>query len=218
MDSIPRWFDGVRINLAENLLFSRSRGDAPSTRGTKGKEDSKIAVTEVREGYKEVRHVSWAQLRRETGELIGAMQAAGVKKGDRVAIVASNSVDTLKVFLAIVALGGIFSSSSTDMGTKGVLDRCLQIEPKVWSTTGLKNLCTNASTVYIHGRLGGIQWQNHRSAYQDGRDRRRDEVGICILWHGIYASIQVTRRYIESTTNTNACTLSFRGKEQTALL
>lgn len=134
MDSIPRWFEGVKINLAENLLYSRSRSDASSTRGTKGKEDSKIAVTEVREGYTEVRNVSWAQLRRETGELIGAMQAAGVKKGDRIAIVASNSVDTLKVFLAIVALGGIFSSSSTDMGTKGVLDRCLQIEPKVMHT------------------------------------------------------------------------------------
>jgi acetoacetyl-CoA synthetase len=58
------------------------------------------------------------------------MREHGVKKGDRVAIVASNSVDTLKVFLAITALGGLFSSSSTDMGLKGILDRCLQIRPR----------------------------------------------------------------------------------------
>jgi acetoacetyl-CoA synthetase len=59
------------------------------------------------------------------------MANSGFKKGDRCAIVASNSVDTLKVFLATTALGGLFSSSSTDMGTKGVLDRLLQIKPKV---------------------------------------------------------------------------------------
>ncbi len=63
--------------------------------------------------------------------LASAMKAHGVKKGDRIAIVSSNSFDTLKVFLATVAVGALFSSSSTDMGTKGVLDRLLQIEPKV---------------------------------------------------------------------------------------
>ena len=46
------------------------------------------------------------------------------------ALVASNSVETLTVFLAVTALGGIFSSSSTDMGTKGILDRLHQISPK----------------------------------------------------------------------------------------
>lgn len=131
MDSIPRWFEGVQINVAENLLYTRGRYDPTSKRGIEGKEDRKIAVTEIREGNTEVRDVSWGQLRDEVAELTSAFRANGVKKGDRIAIVASNSVDTLKVFLATVALGGIFSSSSTDMGTKGVLDRCLQIEPKV---------------------------------------------------------------------------------------
>jgi acetoacetyl-CoA synthetase len=131
MDSIPNWFDGVQVNVAENLMYTRERSDPTNKRGTKGKEDMKIAVTEIREGYTEVRDVTWGQLRKETAELVSAMRAHGVKKGDRIAIVASNSVDTLKVFLACIALGGLFSSSSTDMGTKGVLDRLLQIEPKV---------------------------------------------------------------------------------------
>lgn len=131
MDSIPRWFDGVTINLAENLLYTRQSGESSSHHGTNGKEDSKIAVTEIREGYTEVRDISWKELREGTAVLTSALRAHGVKKGDRVAIVASNSFDTLKVFMAIIALGGIFSSSSTDMGTKGVLDRCLQIEPQV---------------------------------------------------------------------------------------
>jgi len=131
IDSIPRWFEGVYINFAENLLYSRDAHDPTSKRGTNGKEDRKIALTEVREGSTEIRDVSWGQLRSEVAELASAMKSHGFRKGDRCAIVASNSVDTLKVFLATTVLGGSFSSSSTDMGTKGVLDRLLQIEPKV---------------------------------------------------------------------------------------
>lgn len=125
MDSVPEWFAGVKLNFAENLLFSKSAGDKT------GKEDDKIAVTEVREGaIKDVVHLSWGELRRKTGALLQAMKASGVARGDRVAVCSANSIDTLVVFLATAALGGIFSSSSTDMGVKGVLDRLLQIKPR----------------------------------------------------------------------------------------
>jgi len=134
IDSIPRWFDGVRMNFAENLLYSRIPGKGTSKRGLSGKEDGKIALTEVREGYTEVRHVTWGQLRKEVGVLASAMKEHGVKKGDRVVVVASNSVDTLKVLLAVTTLGGLFSSSSTDMGVQGVLQRALQVTPKVRSS------------------------------------------------------------------------------------
>ena len=131
IDSVPIWFKGVNLNFAENLLYSREAGAPSSKRGKAGKEDSKIAVTEIREGYSEVRNVTWGQLRKEVAELADAMKAHGVKKGDRVVVVASNSVDTLKVFFAITTLGGLFSSSSTDMGVQGVLQRALQVAPKV---------------------------------------------------------------------------------------
>lgn len=128
MDSIPYWFHGVRLNFAENVLFSASP-NSPSTLTTLHKEDSKIAVTEIREGNTEVRHLTWGSLRSRVGLLANAFRAHGVKKGDRVAVVASTSFDTLILFLAIVSLGGLFSSSSTDMGTKGILERLLQIRP-----------------------------------------------------------------------------------------
>lgn len=130
MDSIPRWFGGVKVNFAENILFV---GDKAGRRGmSPGKEDDKVALTEVREGsYLEpIRHVTWGELRDRVGRLASAMRAHGVRKGDRVAIVASTSVDTLVVFLAVTSLGGLFSSSSTDMGVKGILDRLTQIKPK----------------------------------------------------------------------------------------
>lgn len=119
------------MNAAENLLYSPVPGASTSHRGTSGKEDGKVALTEVREGATEIRDVTWGQLRLEVGSLADAMRKQGVQKGDRVAVVASNSVDTLVVFLATLSIGGMFSSSSTDMGVQGVLQRMVQITPKV---------------------------------------------------------------------------------------
>lgn len=128
MDSIPQWFEGTRLNFAENILYSASLSD-PSHRTTEHKEHAKIALTEVREGNTEVRHLSWGELRRRVAILANALRSKGVKKGDRVAVVASTSFDTFVTFMAIVSIGGLFSSSSTDMGTKGILERLLQVKP-----------------------------------------------------------------------------------------
>lgn len=130
MDSIPRWFPGVKVNFAQNILFTGDGRGRPVL--SPGKEDDKIAVTEVREGsfLEPIRQVTWKELRERVGRLAQAMRAHGVKKGDRVAIVASTSTDTLTVFLAVTSLGGLFSSSSTDMGVKGILDRLTQIKPR----------------------------------------------------------------------------------------
>lgn len=128
MDSIPHWFQGTHLNFAENILFSASPSD-PSVRTTRHKEDDKIALTEIREGNTEVRDLTWKDLRKRVGLLANAFRAKGLKKGDRVAVVASTSFDTFVCFMAIASIGGLFSSSSTDMGTKGILERLLQIKP-----------------------------------------------------------------------------------------
>ncbi len=131
MDKLPRWFEGVRLNFAENFLYARGPNDAAGTLGTHGKQDGKTVLTEIREGGTEEHALSWAQLRQQAGELAAAMKARGVQKGDRVVVVGANSVTTLLVFLATTWLGGMFSSSSTDMGVSGLLQRTVQINPKV---------------------------------------------------------------------------------------
>ena len=131
MDSVPLWFEGVRLNFAENLLYSGRKGEDQARQGTKGKEDSKIAVIEVEEGGAAMRKYNWGQLRRDARELGTAMKQHGVRKGDRIAIIANNTYNTLKIVLACAAVGGVFSTSSTDMGLRGILDRLVQIEPKV---------------------------------------------------------------------------------------
>jgi acetoacetyl-CoA synthetase len=60
-----------------------------------------------------------------------AMRARGVGRGDRVVIVGANSVETVVVWLAAGWVGAVFSSSSTDMGVKGILQRAVQVNPKV---------------------------------------------------------------------------------------
>ncbi|KAH7318443.1 hypothetical protein B0I35DRAFT_409335 [Stachybotrys elegans] len=130
ISELPRWFEGISLNFTENFLWSRSAQDAPGARMTRFKEDGKIAVTEVREGNTEVKHMTWARLRREVEELASAMHERGVRKGDRVVMVGAHSFQTLVVFLATGWLGAIFSSSSTDMGVGGLLQRTVQITPK----------------------------------------------------------------------------------------
>lgn len=119
---LPRWFHGVRINIAENFLLS---SDASIKR------DDEVAVTEVREGNVDVRQVTWRELREGAGRLAAALVARGLKAGDRVVVVGAHSLTTLLVFLATTWCGGVFSSSSTDMGVGGLLQRTTQIEPKV---------------------------------------------------------------------------------------
>lgn len=132
IDQVPRWFEGVRLNFAENVLYARRATDPQDHRSTLHKEDGKIAITEIREGGSELRECSWAELRARAARLAAAMyHAKGVRKGDRVVVVAANSIETFVVWLATNWLGAIFSSSSTDMGVKGILQRTVQVDPKV---------------------------------------------------------------------------------------
>lgn len=148
IDQVPRWFEGATLSFAENVLYSRAASDPQDHRSKLHKDDGRVAITEVREGGSEVRDCSWGELRRRAAALAAAMyHSKGVRKGDRVVAVAANSVDTFVVWLATNWLGAIFSSSSTDMGTKGILQRSVQVNPKVcWFETlrvsRFPNMCT----------------------------------------------------------------------------
>lgn len=133
ISQLPAWFPGIRLNWAENFLWTRRPGAPPGERSTVNKEDEKVAITEVREGNTEVRDVTWGELRGKVEKLAAALAARGVGKGDRVVMVGAHATETLVVFLATTWVGGIFSSSSTDMGVGGLLQRTVQIDPKVCS-------------------------------------------------------------------------------------
>ena len=112
------WFPGATLNFAEHLL--RRRDDA-------------VAVVAVAEnGQRE--QLTWAELASHVAGFQNSLKAAGVGQGDRVAACMPNTWQTLVAMLATTSLGAIWSCSSPDFGTQGVIDRFGQIEPKVLLT------------------------------------------------------------------------------------
>ena len=112
---IPKWFEGARLNYSENLLR---------------RNDESIALIGETETISD-RLVSYHNLRLMVGQYRAALHRAGISKGDRVAALVPNSIETVVFMLATASLGAIWSSASTDFGQVGVLDRFQQIEPKV---------------------------------------------------------------------------------------
>jgi len=75
--------------------------------------------------------VTCAELYSEVSRLAQALQAAGVKPGDRVAGYLPNVPGAVIAMLAATSLGAVWSSCSPDFGVQGVVDRFGQIEPMI---------------------------------------------------------------------------------------
>ena len=110
-----RFFPDARLNFAQNLLRRRDDATAIVFRG-----EDKVN-----------RRLSYAELYDTVSRLAGALRAAGVGAGDRVAGYLPNMPETIMAMLAAASLGAVWSSCSPDFGVQGVLDRFGQIEPKV---------------------------------------------------------------------------------------
>ncbi len=109
------WFEGARLNYAENLLQRR---------------DDKTAI--IFWGESQIkRKISFRQLYNEVEKTAAGLRKLGVIKGDRVAGFMPNMPEAIIGMLATSSIGAIWSSSSPDFGIKGVLDRFIQIKPKV---------------------------------------------------------------------------------------
>ena len=92
--------------------------------------DEQIAINFVREGVSVVEKVSWAKLRERTPAMRDAIVSRGVRTGDIVAAVISNSVDAMVISLAALSIGAIWPSSSCDLGTSAIIERFGQVKPK----------------------------------------------------------------------------------------
>ncbi len=109
------FFPDSKINYAENILKKKDKSNAISFLSESGYED----------------FISWEELYEKVCRLSFYLKKIGLKKGDRVAAYVPNKIETIISFLACAKNGFIWSSCSPDFGSKGVLDRFKQIEPKV---------------------------------------------------------------------------------------
>lgn len=110
-----KWFDGSRLNFAENLLRYR---------------DEQTALV----GWNErglSQRLSYRELYSRVAACAAGLRKLGVTRGDRVAAFIPNIPEAVIAMLATTSLGALWSSCSPDFGLQGVLDRFGQIEPKV---------------------------------------------------------------------------------------
>jgi acetoacetyl-CoA synthetase len=116
-DAMPgaRFFPGVKLNYAENLLARRDAHPAIVFRNERGAR----------------RALSYADLHREVARVAAGLAAEGVGPGDRVAGFLPNLPETVVAMLATASQGATWTSCSPDFGAAGVLERFGQVQPKV---------------------------------------------------------------------------------------
>lgn len=111
-----RWFEGARLNYAENLLS--------------GREAAATAVVHTSE-LRELAEISWGELSAQVAAVAAGLRGFGVGPGDTVVAYMPNIPETLVAFLACASIGAIWSSAAPEFGARSVIDRFAQIEPKV---------------------------------------------------------------------------------------
>jgi acetoacetyl-CoA synthetase len=110
-----RWFPEARLNVAENLLRRGDRGDA-------------LVLWDERGAS---RRISYSDLTSEVSRAAQALQALGLRAGDRAAAFIPNIPEAGILALAAISQGIVWSSCSPDFGVEGVVERFGQVEPKV---------------------------------------------------------------------------------------
>ena len=132
------WFEGARLNYAENLLRNRS--------------DKVALISRLENGSRKT--LSYHQLYQQVSECAAGLRQLGVVSGDRVAGFMPNIPETIVAMLATASIGAIWSSCSPDFGINGVMDRFGQIEPKV--LFGCEGYFYNGKTIDSLPRLKEI--------------------------------------------------------------
>lgn len=117
----PTWFNGARLNFAENLLFPIQTVS-----------ENDVAVIGVTETERET--VTWSELRERVRTCQAAMKTMNLQPGDRVAGYVANHSNALVAMLATTSLGAIWTAVSPDTGVTATLDRLVQIEPRLLFT------------------------------------------------------------------------------------
>src|SRR5690625_3112818 len=110
------WFPGTTLNYVEHIMRQGEPG--------------KVALfhdSEVR-GHGEM---TWDTFKTEVVTLANELRKMGVQPGDRIAAYLPNIPETVVAMMATMSIGAVWSSCSPDFGSRSVLDRLQQIEPKV---------------------------------------------------------------------------------------
>ncbi|GFS32849.1 acetoacetyl-CoA synthetase [Trichonephila inaurata madagascariensis] len=118
MNESPRWFEGAKLNFAENLL--------------RYKDDHTGLVTAGED--KETKSATYAEINEHVKLYAAAFRKFGLKKGDIVTCFMSNREEPVYAMLAAVSIGAIWSGALPLIGAEAVLNRFKQINPRILLT------------------------------------------------------------------------------------
>ncbi|MCE7062663.1 acetoacetate--CoA ligase [Dyadobacter sp. CY343] len=111
-----KWFTRSKLNYAEHIFRNKNK-------------DRPAIIFQSEQGGPE--EISWERLEEEVAAVATWLKQIGVKPGDRVAAVLPNIPQSVIAFLAANSVGAVWSSCSPDFGKTALIERFLQIEPKV---------------------------------------------------------------------------------------
>ncbi|XP_035221295.1 acetoacetyl-CoA synthetase-like isoform X2 [Stegodyphus dumicola] len=118
MEDSPAWFEGARLNFAENILKFR---------------DDHMALICAGED-RETMFTTYAEMYEEATLYTAALRKFGLKKGDIVACYMSNRKEAIMSMLGATSIGAIFTGALPILGSKGVLNCFKLVNPKVLFT------------------------------------------------------------------------------------
>ncbi len=116
-----RWFPDARLNWAEHLLRLDGRDPDEVVIISRSEARDRVALTGT-------------GLREAVGRARAGLVRLGVGPGDRVAAYLPNIPEAVAALLATASLGAIWTSCAPEFGTRSVIDRLAQVEPKVLLT------------------------------------------------------------------------------------
>jgi len=169
------WFPGATLNYARHAL----RHERPG-------EDALLYLSERRP----LTTLSWPDLARQVRVLATRLRALGIAPGDRVVGYLPNAPEAIVGMLATTSIGAVWSSCGPDFGTRGVLDRFAQLEPKLivcvdGYSYGGKPFDRRAEIREIIGQLPTLAHVVHLP-YLDEDDRTPLTPGA-LLWQDVVA-------------------------------
>ena len=109
------WFPKIELNFAENLL-------------AKGTANETALISILENGFS--KETNYAELRHQVASFQSQIENS-IGEDDVLACYMPNVSETVISMLATTALGGVFTSTSSDFGIEGVIDRFSQSKPKV---------------------------------------------------------------------------------------
>ena len=136
-----QWFKASQLNYAERLLNHHTP-------------EHKIAIVYIdQNGQRET--ITYDQLRQQVNQVVSGLKKEGIQKGDRVAAVMPNQIETVIFYLATTAVGAIWTACSPDFGISAIVERLRQVKPKLLlSTTGY---CYNQKVINLQEKIKNLQ-------------------------------------------------------------